>query len=252
MSEIAQNRPIDAFIKLTASLDELQRQKAENARRLEELEREYLEKKKAEDEAQQEQSRYGKGRKKKKETSLAELNQILQREDELFHFKDRINQNKKQFKASRLLSAKDPQNKASQGKKLNPNEEKFIKSFAKYTANKMVKEDNQNTSHQHNEWNATRIHSKNVNGVVNRNDDLPGYLGKDDYGFYYHNIMSTQKQDLGKFKPPHWEVAKKRHDQQKHNTKHVGNDIQQCKKGEQHQYRKNEMFTISESQEIKK
>ena len=55
-----QNRPIDAFIKLTVSLDELQRQKAENAKRLEELEREYLEKKKAEEEELKEQNKYGK------------------------------------------------------------------------------------------------------------------------------------------------------------------------------------------------
>ena len=245
-----QNRPIDAFIKLTVSLDELQRQKAENAKRLEELEREYLEKKKAEEEELKEQNKYGKGRKKKKETSLAELNQILQREDELFHFKDRINQNKKQFKASRLLSAKNPQNKVSQGKKLNPNEEKFIKNFAKYTVNKMIKEDNKNINQQHNEWNSTRIHSKNINGVVNRNDDLPGYLGKDDYALYFHNIMETQKQDLGKFKPPHWEVMKKNQGVQ--NTKNVGKDIQQNKKGEISKNKKNEMFTISESQEIKK
>ena len=126
----------------------------------------------------------------------------------------------------------------------------LIEQIVEYTVNKMIKEDNKNINQQHNEWNATRIHSKNINGVVNRNDDLPGYLGKDDYTLYFHNIMETQKQDLGKFKPPHWEVMKKNQGIQ--NAKNVGKDVQQCKKGEISQNKKNEMFTISESQEIKK
>ena len=57
----------------------------------------------------------------------------------------------------------------------------------------MIKEDNKNMNQQHNEWNATKKKKKNINGVVNRNDDLPGYLGKDDYTLYFHNIMETQK-----------------------------------------------------------
>ena len=38
------------------------------------------------------------------------------------------------------------------------------------------------------EWNTTKVKSQNANGIVNRNDGLPGYLDQDDYELYYYDI----------------------------------------------------------------
>ena len=38
------------------------------------------------------------------------------------------------------------------------------------------------------EWNTTKINSKNANGIIDRKDGLPGYLDQDDYRLYYYDI----------------------------------------------------------------
>ena len=38
------------------------------------------------------------------------------------------------------------------------------------------------------EWNTTKVKSLNANGIVDRNDGLPGYLDQDDYKLYYYDI----------------------------------------------------------------
>ena len=38
------------------------------------------------------------------------------------------------------------------------------------------------------EWNTTKINSKNANGIIDRKDGLPGYLDQDDYKLYYYDI----------------------------------------------------------------
>ena len=60
--------------------------------------------------------------------------------------------------------------------------EEYVKQYAKYVIKKKIDEEEKDESNlQNKEWNQTRILSKNINGVVNRNDELPGYMGKEDY-----------------------------------------------------------------------
>ncbi len=50
------------------------------------------------------------------------------------------------------------------------------------------------------EWNTTKVKSQNANGIVNRNDGLPGYLDQDDYELYYYDI--NDKDNNLNFKRP--------------------------------------------------
>ena len=54
-------------------------------------------------------------------------------------------------------------------------------------------------------WNYTKIESKNTLGVVERDDNLPGYLGKVDLSLYYYDITDEKSKIPEKFKAPHWE-----------------------------------------------
>ena len=74
-------------------------------------------------------------------------------------------------------------------KPLDQQDYEFINKFNNYLINK---QNNINKIGYEEEWNYTKVKSQNANGVVNRNDDLPGYLDQDDYKLYYYDINEGQ------------------------------------------------------------
>ena len=175
------------------SLEELQRQREENAKKLVDLEKKYnLMKDEKYQRLKEEEEKLNKKYNYKPEITIDLLNAILSKENELFHFD-------KKLKKKRSLSASKKSQSIKQSD-LNKEEEKYVKNLAKYAIKKKMKEEDDNNS----EWNYTKINSKNVKGVVNRNDGLPGYFGKEDHSMYYLDIMDERREDKGKFKAPHW------------------------------------------------
>ena len=75
----------------------------------------------------------------------------------------------------------------------NPLEEKDILYINKYRNYLQNKKDEYNKLGYEEEWNNTRLKSLNANGVVNRNDGLPGDLDIDDYKLYYYDIGENSK-----------------------------------------------------------
>ena len=74
-------------------------------------------------------------------------------------------------------------------KPLDQGDYEFIQKYNNYLINK------QNTYDKlgyEEEWNTTKVKSQNANGVVNRNDELPGYLDQDDHKLYYYDINDQQ------------------------------------------------------------
>ena len=74
-------------------------------------------------------------------------------------------------------------------KPLDQQDYEFINKYNNYLINK---QNNINKIGYEEEWNYTKVKSQNANGVVNRNDDLPGYLDQDDYKLYYYDINEGQ------------------------------------------------------------
>ena len=74
-------------------------------------------------------------------------------------------------------------------KPLDQKDYEFINKYNNYLINKHYKIDKIGYEE---EWNYTKVKSQNANGVVNRNDDLPGYLDQDDYKLYYYDINEGQ------------------------------------------------------------
>ena len=70
----------------------------------------------------------------------------------------------------------------------NPLEEKDIDFIKKYNSYLINKQGNIDKIGYEEEWNTTKIKSQNANGIVDRNDGLPGYLDQDDYKLYYYDI----------------------------------------------------------------
>ena len=70
----------------------------------------------------------------------------------------------------------------------NPLEEKDYEFINKYNNYLINKQGNIDKIGYEEEWNTTKVKSKNANGIVDRNDGLPGYLDQDDYKLYYYDI----------------------------------------------------------------
>ena len=69
-----------------------------------------------------------------------------------------------------------------------PLEEKDYDFINKYNTYLINKQGNVYKIGYEEEWNTTKVKSLNANGVVDRNDGLPGYLDQDDYKLYYYDI----------------------------------------------------------------
>ena len=70
----------------------------------------------------------------------------------------------------------------------NPLEQKDYEFINKYNTYLINKQGNFDKIGYEEEWNTTKIKSQNANGIVDRNDGLPGYLDQDDYKLYYYDI----------------------------------------------------------------
>ena len=203
------------------SLEELQKMKEENAKRLVEIENQYYQQKlKAEQRAKNMDDFIF--REENEKISLEEINGILRNEEDYFQkdFKDGKNKKnkfididesgeiqKRKF-IKRPKSTKNIKRFAEKelDKPLNKNEEKYLKKYVEYvTKKKKFSNPNEDSADDQENWNKTKILSQNARGGVNRNDQLSGHLYNDDYSIYYLSINSenTPKSlSLKSFKTP--------------------------------------------------
>ena len=72
-------------------------------------------------------------------------------------------------------------------------------------------------------WNYTKIESKNTFGIVERDDNLPGYLGKVDLSLYYYDITDEKNKIPEKFKAPHWEPVTRADLKKSYNINNISN-----------------------------
>ena len=181
------------------SIEQISQMREANAKRLIELEKEYKIAKDREklEKFREEQEKINKKFNYKPEI-LDELKEILKRENELFHF-----DKKKKKRPKSTNSINIPEKKVE--KNINKSQEKYVKKFAKYKVKKkMDRLENEKEAINNKPWNYTKIESKNVHGVVERDDNLPGYFGKVDLSLYYCDITDPKKNIPEKFKAPHW------------------------------------------------
>ena len=194
------------------SIEQISQMREANAKKLIELEKEYKIAKDKEKLAKfrEEQEKMNKKFNYKPEI-LDELKEILKRENELFHFDKK---KKKRPKSTNSISVGEKK----VVKNINKSQEKYVKKFAKYKVKKkMNKLENENEKMNNKPWNYTKIESKNSMGVVERDDNLPGHLGKVDLSLYYYDITDEKNKIPEKFKAPHWEPVT-RLDLQKNNN----------------------------------
>ena len=194
------------------SIEQISQMREANAKKLIELEKEYKIAKDKEKLAKfrEEQEKMNKKFNYKPEI-LDELKEILKRENELFHFDKK---KKKRPKSTNSINADEKK----VVKNINKSQEKYVKKFAKYKVKKkMNKLENENEKMNNKPWNYTKIESKNSMGVVERDDNLPGHLGKVDLSLYYYDITDEKNKIPEKFKAPHWEPVT-RLDLQKNNN----------------------------------
>ena len=185
------------------SIEQISQMREANAKKLIELEKEYKIAKDREKLAKfrEEQEKMNKKYNYKPEV-LEEIKEILKRENELFHF-DKKNK-KKRPKSVNSISIGDKK----VIKNINKSQEKYVKQFAKYKVKKKMDIlENEKEKINNKPWNYTKIESKNTLGVVDRNDNLPGYLGKVDLSLYYYDITDEKNKIPDKFKAPHWEAV---------------------------------------------
>ena len=224
------------------SIDQVSHLREINAQKLIELEKEY---KKAKDREKLEKFREEQEKMNKKfnykPEVLEELKEILKRENELFHFDKK---KKKRSKSSKSININFSEKKAE--KNINKSEEKYVKKFAKYKVKKkMDRLENEKEAMNNKPWNYTKIESKNVHGVVERDDNLPGYLGKVDLSLYYCDITDPKKNIPEKFKAPHW-ASVTRTDLRKDYSLNIENGIveKNDKKDEKEQNKKEEIEIV--------
>ena len=194
------------------SIEQISQMREANAKKLIELEKEYKIAKDKEKLAKfrEEQEKMNKKFNYKPEI-LDELKEILKRENELFHFDKK---KKKRPKSTNSINVDEKK----VVKNINKSQEKYVKKFAKYKVKKkMNKLENENEKMNNKPWNYTKIESKNSMGVVERDDNLPGHLGKVDLSLYYYDITDEKNKIPEKFKAPHWEPVT-RLDLQKNNN----------------------------------
>jgi len=181
------------------SIEQVSHLREINAQKLIELEKEYKKAKDREklEKFKEEQEKMNKKFNYKPEI-LEELKEILKRENELFHFDQKKKKRSKSLKSINFSEKKTEKN-------INKSEEKYVKKFAKYKVKqKMDRLENEKEAMNNKPWNYTKIESKNIHGVVERDDNLPGYLGKVDLSLYYCDITDPKKNKPEKFKAPHW------------------------------------------------
>ena len=185
------------------SIEQISQMREANAKKLIELEKEYKIAKDREKLAKfkEEQEKMNKKFNYKPEV-LEELKEILKRENELFHFDKK---KKKRPKSTKSINVGEEKNVI---KNINKSQEKYVKKFAKYQViKKMNRLEKEKEALNNKPWNYTKIESKNAHGVVERDDNLPGHLGKVDLSLYYYDITDQKKEIPEKFKAPHWETV---------------------------------------------
>ena len=202
------------------SIEQIAQMREANAKKLIELEKEYKIAKDREklEKFREEQEKMNKKFNYKPEV-LEELQEILKRENELFHFDKK---KKKRPKSTKSINVEDKK----VAKNINKSQEKYVKKFAKYQVKKkMNKLDNVKEKMNNKPWNYTKIESKNSMGVVERDDNLPGYLGKVDLSLYYYDITDEKNKVPEKFKAPHWEPVTRLDLQRNNNINTLNNDV---------------------------
>ena len=182
------------------TMEQLTKEREENAKKLIELEKKYKDAKTKEKyEEMKEKEKMNKKFNYKPEI-LDELKEILKNENKIFHF-----DKKKKVKRAKSVNSINVNNSNIPKTNLNKTQEKYVKKYAKYKVKqKMNKIENDLEKMNNKPWNYTKIKSKNVNGLVDRNDDLPGYFGKVDLSLYYYDITDKKQIYPEKFKAPHW------------------------------------------------
>lgn len=173
------------------SLEDLQRMKEEHMQNLLKIENEYFEKKRKADSTidrfSRQDSEYRMVNESHKITS-GEIEAILQHEREYF-------QNEKHAtskgKKARPKSAQRIKRQGMDGKPLDKDGQRYVKKYMNYLA-----KNNRSDDEDEEDWNKTKIKSQNVNGVVNRPDNLPGHIDREDYSLYYCSIGSSTPKSL--------------------------------------------------------
>lgn len=226
------------------SLEELQKMKDENAKRLLEIENQYYQQKvKAENRAKNIDDFVNRDESKK--ITVEEINEILRNEEDYFQkdFKatgknvkknkfidvDETGKIQKRKFIQRPKSTKNIRRFAEKelDKPLNRNEEKYVKKYVEYVIKKKkFSNPNEDSADEQEDWNKTKILSQNHRGGVNRNDRLSGHLFNDEYSFYYMSINSenTPKSlSLKSFKTPKNSAGKNKNKKfsRKSNDKHL-------------------------------
>ena len=122
--------------------------------------------------------------------------ELLDREDDYYGRKKISKEEllRRREEKKRLLRFKQLQNMIQRPGYINDNplderDYDFINKYNNYLINK---QNNYDKIGYEEEWNYTKVKSQNANGIVNRNDDLPGYLDQDDYKLYYYDINEGQ------------------------------------------------------------
>ena len=120
---------------------------------------------------------------------------LLEIEDEYYNGKKLSNEeiliqkeNKKKLEKLRNLSNKIYRKGYNNENPLDPKDQDFIKKYNNYLLKKSMSYDKIGYEE---EWNNTKIKSMNSNGIVDRNDNLPGCLDNDDYRLYYYDINDS-------------------------------------------------------------
>ena len=190
-------------------LEQIQKEREENSKRLKELEKKYKESKKQEEKNLKENENLNNNNNNNNpfnNNNNIVNSDILNELKNIFNLEQSINKFKKLKKPSNN-NKKPSFNKEEKINDLSSKESKFIKNFAKFQIKKRMDDYNNNNNNinniSNNDWNNTRILSKNINGNIQRNDDLPGYFGYNDLSLYYYDIKDPDKEDKGKWKAPH-------------------------------------------------
>ena len=127
---------------------------------------------------------------------LEHRKELLDIEDDYFGRKNMTQEelNKMKEEMEKLLKRRQLNNKIKRpgynnDNPLDENDNEYIKKYNNYLINKY---NNYDKLGYEEEWNYTKVKSQNANGVVDRTDGLPGYLGQDDYKLYYYDIIEDR------------------------------------------------------------
>lgn len=199
------------------SLEDLQKMKEEHQVKMQEIEKEFYEKKKREQDnidrlskIQDDDGRFKKlqnmelRHQESRKISPEELEEIIKHEED--YFKARGSEIKKRNKkqgipraiSARGLNKKTKNEEEKEREPLDKNEQKFVRKYVNYMLKKQ-KNSNDKTILQNeleDDWNKTKIKSYHSKGGVNRNDGLPGHLDQEDYSLYYLSIASNTPRSL--------------------------------------------------------